>query len=216
MTKESMSKESKTRVAKVLGLATTLFMLPVALEKSNSNHESFSLKPKTPSRCLASDSVVCNNQEKIDSLKADLENLEEQKKKILSSIEKIEEEEKKSEDIEETVDVNNQEQYLAYMYSMMNAQASQNENAIWSLYSEMGRNMGQVDPIGRPTSQSRYEYLQMVQLQRWSFSMDEENSWHPEFNNRGDLTNPLYGNPGTWDSVRSMYRNPTSEFMFSY
>lgn len=214
MSKESMSKESKTKVVTVLGLMTSLFVLTIALEKSDRDHNALALKPKTPSRCMASDQSLCNNQEKIDSLKHDLADLEIQKKKILTTIEKVEEkaEEDKSGSGKATLPAYLQ---LAVMQANHGLGMS-GGNDIWAQYSEMGRQMGRFDPISSSTSEQRYDYLNRVMVNRWSVMMDENTSWSPNFNSQGDLTNPLYGNSGTWNQLRTMYRNPSSGVIPAY
>lgn len=218
MTKESMSKESKTKVVTVLGLMTSLFVLTIALEKSDRDHKLSALKPKTPSRCVASEQTVCNNQDKIDSLKADLENLKKQKEEILTTIEKVEngEDEKKE---EETADSGKAKLpaylELAVMQANMGLGMSGGTD-IWAQYSEMGRQMGRFDPFNNPTAESRYDYLNRVMINRWSVMMDESTYWSPNFNSRGDLTNPLYGSPSTWEDLRSMHRNPSSGLIPAY
>lgn len=224
MTRERKSKESLAKASKVLGLGLFLFVLPTAIFTSSSDHSYWNklswkdLKPKTPSRCIASLEEICEREERIESLKADIEKLEAEKEKVFKTLKdalaKKEEEEKEETSSDDKPRLKDytankipegvlQQFLLAQHYSQVLASMP----AQWANLN--AKPMGYFDPISNPTQQSRYDYLQMAMMNRWSFMMDEQNSWHPQWDQNGDMTNNLYGGPQTWGDIRTMYRTPT-------
>ncbi|MCF8058777.1 MAG: hypothetical protein K9K67_05745 [Bacteriovoracaceae bacterium] len=220
-----MTRERKMKVTLVLGL-TGLSMLFTAGLKRSSDHNKISrdLTPKTPSICRhrkissiaegettieASLETICNNDSKIDTLKEDLEHLQKERARVVAALEKytleIEEEEKKKKEKKEKVEENqiSQAALLNAMMFSMQTPAPQMSMPLPIITAS--------SPFHNPSSQQLTNYLQMVMMNRLSFSMEKNNYWQPQWNAQGHLSNPIYGGPNAFQNIEDMYRNPLGQ-----
>lgn len=245
-----MTRESKLRVTMVLGLC----MLFVAGLKRNSDHEQISLKerslgpttpsfcaqyngPNKPSRSIASGDKseeaksqesleqMCENENRIATLQAELDELQAKKDETIALLERVqkkleeekeEKEDKKKKKKKKKIKVEDKDQamllLLANRYSLMQNQASMANQMAMAMPAPMSE---AYSPLHNRSSQQNMEYLQMALMHRVNFAMQEDHYWHPEWNAQGHLTNPIYGTPNTWKNIESMYRDPVGSNVYT-
>lgn len=242
-----MTRESKLRVKMVLGVLS-LSVLFVAGLKRNSDHDQISLKEKnlkpatpsfcaqysgssTPSRSIASGDEsedakteegleqICENENRIATLKAELDELQEKKDETIALLERVQKKLKEDENKKKKkkkIKVEDKDQamllLLANRYSMMQQQANMAAQFSFAMPAPMSE---AYSPLHNRSSKQNMEYLQMALMHRVNFSMQEDHYWHPEWNAQGHLTNPIYGTPNTWQNIESMYRNPVGSNVFT-
>lgn len=213
-------------------------MLPSCM-KNRLDHRQVKLKLKAPYRCLASVDNPCSKDEGIGSLEQNIESLNKQKEEIEETISKYKnliaeseeeleedeteedereederEEDEREEDEKEKLQLRKEiSNKLAYTRFLNFQKAQQMNQNMWDFAANLGKNAGKFNPLGNPTSQDRYEYLKLVEIQKLGGRMDQQTSWTPSFNSSGDLRNPIYGYSHSWDELSHIHRNPTVPFV---
>jgi len=179
------------------------------------------LEPKAPScsfRTIASESskesvqVVCENERKINSLKQDLEEINQKKADIFKTLEKLEEEESA---IAENQKSNNSisEQNLLLMQMMMNRWSPSSAQPIPYATPQITY---AYSPFHNSSRESNMAYLQTAMSHRLKFQMEESNYWQPEWDQNGNMLNPIYGGPNASLMIRDMYSAPFAQSRFNW
>ncbi|MEC7277226.1 MAG: hypothetical protein VXV96_12985 [Bdellovibrionota bacterium] len=153
---------------------------------------------------------VCIQEEKINSLKDDLDRLEKEREKILAALEKLDSNTEKEQEEEKEEALASQPQIIIINNSWP-SMATQLNTAPTISYG--------YSPFHNSSSESLSQYFQMAMAHRLNFAMSENDYWHPEWDTNGHLTNPQYGfGSGTWNFIENMYREPTSfnQFQSNY
>lgn len=183
----------------------------------------FAQNNKLPSRSISSEeedaqntnetlAEICANERKLAALKADLEKIQSDRDEILALVERAKEQERKREDEKKTkekIKVESKDEamllLMAHRYSMM----QQRQNFISSVPQPAPlRITTAYSPFHNPSNQDLTNYMQLAMMNRMQFALNEDQYWHPEWNNQGQMTNPIYGTPQTWSNIEDMYRNP--------
>lgn len=158
---------------------------------------------------------ICENENRIANLKAELDELQKNRDDILALIERVQEKEEEKERKRKKKKVEDEDQamllLLANRYSMIQNQANMANQMAMAMPTPM---VDAYSPLHNRTSQQNMQYLQMALMHRVNFSLQEDHYWHPEWNAQGQLTNPIYGTPQTWQNIESMYRDPVGSGVY--
>lgn len=212
--------ERSKRVFLVLAIVMASTLTTTGIMSSSDRSNISKLEPKTPScsfRTIASEEakdsaqVVCENERKINSLKQDLDEINQKKADIFKTLEKLEDEEERANARTNKDENSISEQNLLLMTMMMNRWSPSAPQPI----PYAGQQITYAySPFHNSSRESNMAYLQMAMSHRLKFQMDESNYWQPEWDRNGNMLNPVYGGPNASSMIRDMYRAPLGQSQF--
>jgi hypothetical protein len=216
-----MLKDKGSRAILILGCLLSVVLF--SGQKNSQNHEeTLSALKSKPSFC-ASRSIsseepspdreendedqkllqVCQNQQRINSLKKDIEELEVERERVLSTIEEaIAKQESELTKKERTRHQHALMSKYQYPYPMLNSLQAQ--------YNQTPTFMNVYSPFHDHSNDKNMNYLKVAMSQRLAMKLRASQSWSPEWNSSGHMTNPIYGTPQAWQNLEDMHRLPLS------
>ncbi len=150
--------------------------------------------------------MICSQQEKIASLKDELDSIEKEKAKLLGVIEKVEASLKERE--EETENREKKEKKTSTASVDYSQYQVLNQSMMMPFFTPSIQYA--YSPFHNRSRQDNVEYLKLAMAQKLHFSMSDSEYWHPEWDMNGNMTNPIYSYGGNFNFIEDIYRNPLS------
>jgi septal ring factor EnvC (AmiA/AmiB activator) len=211
-----VTKKNESIVFLILGSLLSVVLFSTNITSQDHEQNISSLKSEThfcASRSISSENElsdqelelkrVCENQRRIDSLKNDISDLETEKEKVLKTIEdaiaKQESEKFAKERTRHQIALMSSFQYPYHLLNSLQRQYDRTP-AITYAYS----------PFHDHSTSKNMNYLKVAMTQRLSMKLRASESWSPNWDTNGHLTNPIYGNAQTWQNLEDMHRLPLS------
>lgn len=213
-----MRNSRESRAILILGSLVTIVLFSGDRNSQNHNKRMSFLKSKTPfcaSRGISSVSSSsenelqknCQNFSRIKVLHEKVAELENQTGELVKVYNAALEEEKSR---ERKVEEKKNKSLMQMAYLPYNPYSETLLQKAWLQYHQTPSIVSTYNPFHDHSMNKNMNYLKIAMGQRLAQKLNSANSWSPEWNSQGHLTNSPYGGPNAWQELENMHRLPLS------